>query len=153
MLKKKKKKKKSSKLQKNRVFLFFCFCFCLFRATPAALGSSQVSSWIRATAAGLHHSHSNAAYGNVRSLTHWVRPGIQAASRVLVDTRQFHYCWATTGTPPKNSLEQELVNVFCKGPDNTYFRLVGPVSVPSMKTAIDYKEINEYSYVPINVCS
>ena len=41
---------------------FVLFCFCLFRATPAAYGSSQVRDRITAAtaAAGLHHSHSNA---------------------------------------------------------------------------------------------
>ena len=45
----------------------FSFClflkflnFFIFRATPTAYGSSQASGWIRATAAGLRHSHSNA---------------------------------------------------------------------------------------------
>ena len=32
----------------------------LFRAVPVAYGSSQASGWIRAVAAGLRHSHSNA---------------------------------------------------------------------------------------------
>ena len=32
----------------------------LFRAAPVAYGSSQVRGRIRATAAGLYHSHSNA---------------------------------------------------------------------------------------------
>ena len=46
-------------------FSFFLFCFFLFwgeglfRAAPAAYGSSQASGEIGATAAGLHHSHSN----------------------------------------------------------------------------------------------
>ena len=31
-----------------------------FRATPVAYGSSQAMGGIRAAAAGLHHSHSNA---------------------------------------------------------------------------------------------
>ena len=35
------------------------FFFFLFRAILAAYGSSQTRSRIRATAAGLHHSHSN----------------------------------------------------------------------------------------------
>ena len=36
------------------------FCFVLFlRATPAAFGSSLARGQIGATAAGLHHSHSN----------------------------------------------------------------------------------------------
>ena len=43
----------------------FCVCvsfffFCLFRVAPAAYGGSQASSPIRAIAAGLHHSPSNA---------------------------------------------------------------------------------------------
>ena len=37
-------------------FVLFCF---VFRATPAAHGGSQARGWIKATAAGLHHSHSN----------------------------------------------------------------------------------------------
>ena len=39
---------------------FFSFFFLLFRAAPAAYGSSQARSPIRATAASLRHSHSNA---------------------------------------------------------------------------------------------
>ena len=35
------------------------FFFFLFRATPAAYGSSQAKGWIRAAPAGLRHSHSN----------------------------------------------------------------------------------------------
>ena len=35
-------------------------CVCLFRATLEAYGSSQARARIRAVAAGLHHSHSNA---------------------------------------------------------------------------------------------
>ena len=44
----------------SRQFFFF-FSF-LFRATPAAFGSSQARVWIGAAAAGLCHSHSNARY-------------------------------------------------------------------------------------------
>ena len=33
-------------------------CFLLFRAAPLAYGGSQARGPIRATAAGLHHSHS-----------------------------------------------------------------------------------------------
>ena len=35
------------------------FFFCLFRAATMAYGSSQARGQIRATAGGLHHSHSN----------------------------------------------------------------------------------------------
>ena len=38
------------------------FSFCLFRATPEAYGGSQARGLIRAVAASLHHSHSNAVF-------------------------------------------------------------------------------------------
>ena len=51
---------------------------------------SQARRWIGAVATGLHHSHSNQiqassatytiAHSNVRSLTHWTRPGIEPVS-------------------------------------------------------------------------
>ena len=56
------------------IFLFY-FIFCLLKAAPAAYGGSQARGQIKAVAAGLHHSHSNA-----RSLTHRARPGIEPAS-------------------------------------------------------------------------
>ena len=40
-------------------FCFLLLLFLLFRAAPVAYGSFQARSWIGATAAGLHHSHSN----------------------------------------------------------------------------------------------
>ena len=46
------------------LFLNFVY-FLLFRATPAAFGSPRARGQIEATAADLHHSHSN-----VGSLTH-----------------------------------------------------------------------------------
>ena len=42
----------------STIFTFFYFCF--FRATPMAYENSQVRGGIRATAASLHHTHSNA---------------------------------------------------------------------------------------------
>ena len=42
----------------NWIFYFVLF-FVFFRAAPAAYGSSQARGIIRATAAGLCHSHSN----------------------------------------------------------------------------------------------
>ena len=43
-------------------FKFFgcLLLFSLFRETPVAYGGSQARGLIRATAAGLHHSHGNA---------------------------------------------------------------------------------------------
>ena len=40
-------------------FLFFFFFFVLFRAASMAYGGSQARYQIGATAASLHHSHSN----------------------------------------------------------------------------------------------
>ena len=40
-------------------YCFGFFGFCLFRAVPAAYGDSQARSLMGATAASLHHSHSN----------------------------------------------------------------------------------------------
>ena len=70
--------------------LFVCMCVCalmylfiFFRAALAAYWSSQPRGQIRASAASLHHNHSNgqiravsvtytSACGNARFLTHWV---------------------------------------------------------------------------------
>ena len=73
-------------LQMVCVVSFLALLF--FRATPAAHGRSQARGWIRALAAGLHHSHSNAGSqlslpptaDNAGSLTHWARPGIEPSS-------------------------------------------------------------------------
>ena len=69
--------------------------FLLFRAPPVSYGGSQASGPTAATAASLHHSHSNMAFGvmsvnyitahgNTRSLTHSVRPGIKPTSSWLL---------------------------------------------------------------------
>ena len=72
-------------------FLLFLVCR-LFRAMPAAYGSSQARGLIGAAAAGLQHSHhSNAviwtasstyttAHHNAGSLTHWGSPRIEPSS-------------------------------------------------------------------------
>ena len=82
-----------------------CDCFFFCRATPVAYGSSQARCQFRAASAGLHHSRSSVGlsrvcdlhHSNTRSLTHWVRPGIEPTSSwILVG---FSTCWATTGTP------------------------------------------------------
>ena len=41
-------------------FFFLSFFFAISGAAPAAYGGSQARGQIRAVAAGLHHSHSNA---------------------------------------------------------------------------------------------
>ena len=70
-------------------------------------GSSQARGPIGAAAASLCNSHSNARselslwpmlqFGSTRSLTHWVRPGIQPASSWILVVFLTH--WATIGTP------------------------------------------------------
>ena len=49
---------------------WFVLSFCLFRAIPKAYGGSQARDPIRAVAAGLCHSHSNAASEPSRNLHH-----------------------------------------------------------------------------------
>ena len=73
----------------NILIYVFLFLFCVFRAAPAAYGSSQRGQ-IRAAAACLWHNHTKArsesleiyttAHGNVGSLNHWVGPGIEPES-------------------------------------------------------------------------
>ena len=58
----------------SEVFETFFFVL-VFRATDAAYGGFRARGLIRARAAGLRHSHSNA-----RSLTHGTRPGMELAS-------------------------------------------------------------------------
>ena len=71
-------------------FLFFVFSY-FFRAASVAYGISQTRGGIGATAASLHHSHSNGriqaasdtyatAHGSARSLTHWASSGPEPAS-------------------------------------------------------------------------
>ena len=75
----------------NVSLVFWVFFFCLFRAAPSAYGASYARGQIRAAATGLHHSHSQhqiratsttytIAHSNARSLTHWLRLGIEPAS-------------------------------------------------------------------------
>ena len=80
---------------------FFCFVLVLvlvllFRVPPMASGSSQAEGQIRATAAGLHRSHSNTGFelhlwptpqltATPDPWTHWARPGMElASSQILV---------------------------------------------------------------------
>ena len=67
---------------------FFSVSFFLFRAKPVAYGSSQARSRIGTAAAGLLPQAEQCqilamsttyatAHGNVGSLTHWARPGIE----------------------------------------------------------------------------
>ena len=79
----------------------------LFRAALVAYGSSQAQGQIWATATGLYHGSQQCriqamsvtytkAYGNVRSLTRWARPGIKSTTSC---TSQIRFHCAITGTP------------------------------------------------------
>ena len=63
------------------LFYFIYLFILLFRATPVAYGGSQYRGPVRATAAGLCQSHSNAG-----SLTHRARPGIEPSSSWMLVT-------------------------------------------------------------------
>ena len=79
------------------------FFFFLFRAAPTACGGSQARGQSRATAAGLHHSHSNS--GSELPLRHTpqliLNPLSEARdrTRILRDTNQIYFYCATKGTP------------------------------------------------------
>ena len=74
--------------------LFPPFLFLVFsRAAPTAFGGSQAMGLIRAVAAATYTT----AHGNVGSLTHRARPGIEPATSWFL-IRFVNY-WATVGTP------------------------------------------------------
>ena len=80
----------------------FFFFLCLFRATPTAYWSSQAKGWIRAVAANLHHSQSNAGSELClrptphSSWQHCIRNPLSEArnqTRILMGTSWVRYCW------------------------------------------------------------
>ena len=100
-------------LQLSATFIFLFLFFHYFRAAPTAYGSSQARDPVGATAAGLHHSHSNTGSGpylqptpRVCNLHHssWqqqiLNPLREARDQtcVLTDTSWIHFHCATTGT-------------------------------------------------------
>jgi len=86
--------------------LLNCQFFFLFLG-PHPWYMEVIRGPIRAAATGLHHSHSKA-----RSLTHWVRPGINpASSRILVG---FLTHWAATRT-------LNVSNIFIK---NVFYSII-----------------------------
>ena len=86
----------------NNKKFFFVF-FAISWAASTAYGGSQAGGRIRAVAASLRQSHSNAgiraasatyttAHGNAVSLTHWARPEIEpTTSWFLVDSFLLHH--------------------------------------------------------------
>ena len=83
---------------------FFFFFLLIVKAAPVAYESSQARGQIRATAAGLHHSHSN-----VGSKPH-LRPtqqrqilnplsGARDRTHIFMDASGIRFCCAMMGTP------------------------------------------------------
>ena len=77
--------------------------FFLFRATPAACGSSWVRGWIQAAAANPHHTSPQSQI---------LSPPSEARDRswVLMDISWVHFCWATVGAPTWN-FELKLIEL------------------------------------------
>ena len=92
-------------------YLIFYLILLLFRATPAAYGSSQARGRIGAAAASL--CHSNAGSEPVWNLHHsswqcWIpNPLSKARDRIhiLLDINQTHFCCTTAETPPYDILK------------------------------------------------
>ena len=86
---------KKKKILLGSVLFFYIF----FRAAGAAYGSSQARGQIRATAAGLHHSHNNAGLSHIYNLHHssqqcWIlNPLSEARDQIhmLMDTAQIRF--------------------------------------------------------------
>ena len=89
------------------IFFLFFFFFCIFKAAPAAYGSSQARGWMRASDASLHHSHSNWDPSLIfdlhcSSCQHWILnplSEVRDQTRILMVTSRVHDCWTTAGTP------------------------------------------------------
>ena len=108
-----------TKLHFHFHFLFFFFFFCLFRAAPAACGSSQARGqiWAIATATAMQNLTQTTAHTNARSLIQWVKPGIEPASSwVLV---RF-----VTSKPQQELQFSLLMKCLTRGPDERKYRKV-----------------------------
>ena len=84
------------------------FFFFLFRATPVAYGGSQARGPVRATAASLHHKHSNTMYLTCDCHLHHSSQKCQFLNPLsetrgwncnLIVPNQICFCCVTTGTP------------------------------------------------------
>ena len=106
------------------LLLFFkiLFIFCLFRAAPAAYGSSQARGQFGAVAAGLRHSHSNTRSKPCL----WIINSVSEArdqTCVLMDASQM-FPLTTMGTPGRTDLKDIFfyaddngINIFMPGAD------------------------------------
>ena len=89
------------------VSIYLLRLFCFIRSTSSEYGSSQARGQIGATAASLHHSHSNGGSELHCNLHHssWQRqipdPQMEARGQIciLMVRSRVRSRWATTGTP------------------------------------------------------
>ena len=89
------------------IILLLFLVFCPFRVAPVAYGGSQAQGWIRATAAGLSHSHSNTDLSHIFDLHHssWKCQILNPLSKArdwihnLMVPSWIHFWCPTTGTP------------------------------------------------------
>ena len=90
------------------ILFIYIYIYIYFRVTLLAYGCSQARGPIGTVTASLCQSHSNGESkpclwptpqlnGNVRSLTHWARPGMEPATSWFLEGFVNH-C-TTTGTP------------------------------------------------------
>ena len=95
-------------------FLMLFIYLLLFRAESTAYGSSQPRGRIKATAAGLHHSHSKAGSSRICDLDHssQQRQILNSLSEardgtyILMDPSQVRFCCTTTGLPPTQFIDK-----------------------------------------------
>ena len=89
------------------IYLFIFNFFGLFRAAPAAYGSSQARGQIRAVAPGLRHSHSNTRFklhlqptpSSQQCLILNLLSKARDQTHILIGISWGRYQWATMGTP------------------------------------------------------
>ena len=141
-----------------------------FKASPAAYGASQARGQIRAAAAGLHHSHSNArskphleptpqlTAAPARFLTHWARPGVESASSwMLVIFIYAEPQWELQVLRFKKSLIFKLIrSSWCprglRMTQHCYCYGVALISGPGISACHGHSQINKYNYYQWKIC-
>ena len=132
-----------------QIVFIFIYLFLLFRATPAAHGSSQARGWIRATAVSLHQS----------SQQRWIpdplskpRDGIL----ILMDASWIRFHCTTMGTPNMcfkcEGIMHFIVNSWSK--PNCYFGVIVCISYLLLLPTIDDRHLlstNRYSVRSLNI--
>ena len=99
----------------------FIYFFLLFRVVPSEYGNSQAGSQIGATAASLHHSHSNVGsephLGTKHHSSQQRRtpdPLSKARDRthILVHTSRICFCYDTKGIPKIHFFKSSYLDIY-----------------------------------------